>query len=157
MSCVYHHQDVFKVSERHICNAMVVGRSSHLYCPWQDPEVGLRMHLKNLAENRVCCGFCRLHFLLTRENWHVDHKRFYRLNCEEDLSICTRSPKRRRACRFRAGRAGNDVRQAVRRKIVLCPFKKLSRGTIFDAWTGNGYFLYFFKRWSSFQLSADVG
>lgn len=40
-------------------------------------------------------------------------KRLYRLYCEEGLSIRTRSPKRRRACRYRAGRseAGgiNDV------------------------------------------------
>ena len=43
----------------------------------------------------------------------MNHKRLYRLYCEEGLSIRTRSPKRRRSCRYRSGRsevgAMNDV------------------------------------------------
>lgn len=35
-------------------------------------------------------------------------KRLYRLYCEEGLSIRTRSPKRRRACRHRSGRSEVD-------------------------------------------------
>jgi len=38
----------------------------------------------------------------------VNHKRLYRLYCEEGLSIRTRSPKRRRACRYRSGRSEAD-------------------------------------------------
>lgn len=43
----------------------------------------------------------------------MNHKTLYRLYSDEGLSIRTRSPKRRRACRYRAGRAEaggmNDV------------------------------------------------
>ena len=65
------------------------------------------------AESRVRYGYRRLHVLLQREGWQINHKRTYRLYNEEGLSIRTRSPRRRRACRYRAGRfdanAMNDV------------------------------------------------
>ena len=71
------------------------------------------MRLKELAETRVRYGYRRLHVLLQREGWRVNHKTVYRLYSDEGLSIRTRSPKRRRACRYRSGRAEaggmNDV------------------------------------------------
>ena len=66
------------------------------------------MHLKELAESRVRYGYRRLHILLQREGWHVNHKRLYRLYCEEGLSIRTRGPNRRRASRYRSGRSEAD-------------------------------------------------
>ncbi|WP_430448865.1 IS3 family transposase [Rhodophyticola sp.] len=105
---VRHYQDVFEVSERRACNAMGFGRASHRYQSRRDPAVELRMRLKELAESRVRYGYRRLHILLQREGWQVNHKRLYRLYCEEGLSIRTRSPKRRRACRYRSGRSNAD-------------------------------------------------
>lgn len=64
----------------------------------------LRTRLKELAEARVRHGYRRLHILTQREGG-VNHKRLYWIYCEEGLSIRTRSPKRRRACRYRAGRS----------------------------------------------------
>lgn len=105
---VRHYQDVFEVSERRACRAMGFGLASHRYESRRDPAVELRMRLKELAEARVRSGYRRLHILLQREGWHVNHKRLYRLYCEEGLSIRTRSPKRRRACRYRSGRSEAD-------------------------------------------------
>lgn len=110
---VRHYQDVFALSERRACQAMGFGRASHRYRSRRNREVELRMRLKELAEARVRYGYRRLHILLQREGWHVNHKRLYRLYCEEGLSIRTRSPKRRRSSRYRAGRTqangANDV------------------------------------------------
>lgn len=50
------------------------------------------MRLKELAESRVRYGYRRLHILLQREGWQINHKRTYRLYSEEGLSIRTRSP-----------------------------------------------------------------
>lgn len=66
------------------------------------------MRLKELAESRVRYGYRRLHVLLQREGWLANHKRIYRLYSEEGLSIRTRNPRRRRACRYRAGRSEAD-------------------------------------------------
>jgi transposase InsO family protein len=101
------------LSERRACDAMGFGRASHRYRSRRDPALELRMRLKDLAESRVRYGYRRLHVLLRREGWPVNHKRVYRLYSEEGLSIRTRSLKRRRACRYRSARSEpgtmNDV------------------------------------------------
>lgn len=93
---VRHYQDVFAISERRACDAMGFGRTSHRYRSRRDPAVELRLRLKDLAESRVRYGYRRLHVLLRREGWPVNHKRIYRLYSEEGLSIRTRSLRRRR-------------------------------------------------------------
>jgi putative transposase len=71
------------------------------------------MRMNELAEARVRYGYRRLHILLQREGWRANHKKIYRLYREEGLSIRTRTPRRRRACRYRSGRpdagGANDV------------------------------------------------
>jgi len=62
------------------------------------------MRLKELAATRVRYGYRRLHVLLRREGWQVNHKRTYRLYHEEGLSIRPRTPRRKRAWRYRSGR-----------------------------------------------------
>ncbi|MBN9585316.1 MAG: transposase [Afipia sp.] len=46
----------------------------------------------------------RLHVLLLREGYRLNHKRIYRLYREEGLSIRTKAPKRKRAWRYRPAR-----------------------------------------------------
>jgi putative transposase len=110
---VRHYQDVFALSERRACDAMGFGRTSQRYRSRRNPALELRMRLKDLAASRVRYGYRRLHVLLRREGWPVNHKRVYRLYSEEGLSIRTRSLRRRRACRYRSARsepgAMNDV------------------------------------------------
>lgn len=62
------------------------------------------MRLKQLAAARVRYGYRRLHILLRREGWAVNHKRTYRIYQDEGLSIRPKLPKRKRAWRYRQGR-----------------------------------------------------
>ena len=62
------------------------------------------MRLKDLAASRVRYGYRRLHVLLLREGYQLNHKRTYRLYREEGLSIRSKTPKRKRAWRYRSGR-----------------------------------------------------
>lgn len=101
---VRHLQAAYGISERKACGAAGFGRASHRYTSRRDPQVELRIRLKDLAETRVRYGYRRLSILLRREGWPVNDKRIYRLYSEEGLSIRTRSPKRRRSCRYRTGR-----------------------------------------------------
>lgn len=71
------------------------------------------MRLKGPAEGRARHGYRCLHILLQREGWHMNNKHLYRLYYEEGLSIRTRSPKRRRACRYRSGRPEADGKNDV--------------------------------------------
>jgi putative transposase len=48
-----------------------------------------------LAKTYVRYGYKRIHTLLVREDWAVNHKRVYRLYCEEELSLRTKKKKKR--------------------------------------------------------------
>ena len=72
------------------------------------------MRLKDLAAARVRYGYRRLHILLRREGWPVNHKRTCRLYAEEGLSIRTKAPRRKRAWRYRVGRPGAAAPNEVR-------------------------------------------
>ena len=56
------------------------------------------MRLRELAHVRVSYGYRRLHVLLGREGWSVNHKRVYRLYRLEGLGIRRQKPRRRVAC-----------------------------------------------------------
>ena len=79
-------------------------RSSQRYRRRSDPQIELRMRLKELAAVRVRYGYRRLHILLRRQGWPVNPKRTHRLYREEGLAIRSKLPKRKRAWRYRQGR-----------------------------------------------------
>ncbi len=68
-----HLQKAYDVSERRACRAAGFHRSSQRYRARSDPQVELRMRLKELAAARVRYGYRRLHILLRREGWSVNH------------------------------------------------------------------------------------
>ncbi len=65
----------FHVSERRACAEVDVRRSSHRYRSTASDQTALQMRLRDLAAARVRYGYRRLHVLLRREGWHVNHKR----------------------------------------------------------------------------------
>ena len=88
----------YQVSERRACKALAFPRSTVRYLSVAEPQEHLRMRLRDLAAGRVGYGYRRLHVLLQREGWNVNHKRVYRLYREEDLGMRKRPPRRRVAC-----------------------------------------------------------
>ena len=94
----------FGYSERQACGLMGICRPSLRYKHRRDPQLPLRMRLKELAATRVRFGYRRLTVLLRREGWMVNTKRVYRIYKEEGLMIrknqiyifkCTRINARR--------------------------------------------------------------
>ena len=77
----------FRVSERRACRLAGVARSSYRYRSQAADQTALRLRLRDLAAARVRYGYRRLHILLRREGWRVNHKRIYRLYREEGLGI----------------------------------------------------------------------
>jgi putative transposase len=77
----------FRVSERRACRLVGVARSSYRYRSQAADHTALRLRLRDLAATRVRYGYRRLHILLRREGWRVNHKRIYRLYREEGLGI----------------------------------------------------------------------
>ena len=94
----------YQVSERHACRSLGFPRGTHRYQSIRDDRAALRHRLRELAAVRVHYGYQRLHVLLRREGWQVNHKLVYRLYCEEGLGIRRRRPRRNRSCQVRQPR-----------------------------------------------------
>ncbi len=85
----------FQVSERRACAVVGIGRSSLRYRSRAQDQTALRMRLRDLAGTRVRYGYRRLHVLLRREGWLVNHKRVYRLYRLEGLALRRRCRRKR--------------------------------------------------------------
>jgi putative transposase len=84
----------FRVSERRACRLVGVARTSYRYRSQAADQTALRLRLRGLAATRVRYGYRRLHVLLRREGWRVNHKRIYRLYREEGLGIRVKRRKK---------------------------------------------------------------
>jgi len=90
-------QVCYGISERRVCQALQCHRSAYRYQSVADEQVALKIRIRDLAQARVSYGYRRLHILLKREGWKVNHKRVYRLYKQEGLMM---RPKRHvSACR----------------------------------------------------------
>ncbi len=96
-------QVAYRVSERRVLRATGFARSTHRYRSIADGQAALRIRLRDLAAARVRYGYRRLHILLRREGWRVNHKRIYRLYVEEGLGLRTKRPRRHKSSRARVG------------------------------------------------------
>ena len=92
------------MSERSACRATGFPRSTQRYRSQAAPQSELRLRLKELAAVRVRYGYRRLHVLLRREGWPVNHKRIYRLYRLDGLVIRQKTPRRKRSSRYRGDR-----------------------------------------------------
>ncbi len=80
-------QTGFRISERRAAEVIQLSRSSLRYRSAARDQTALRMRLRDLAAARVRYGYRRLHVLLRREGWRVNHKRVYRLYRLEGLGL----------------------------------------------------------------------
>lgn len=91
-------QAVYRASERRALRVFHWPRSTHRDGTTADPQLPLRLRLRELASSRVAFGYRRLHVLLRREGWQINHKRVYRLYRAEGLAMRKKTPRRRVAC-----------------------------------------------------------
>jgi putative transposase len=91
---VHYFRTGFRVSERRACRLAGVARSSYRYRSQAADQTPLRLRLRDLAATRVRYGYRRLHILLQREGWRINHKRVYRLYREEGLGIRVKRRKK---------------------------------------------------------------
>jgi len=91
---VSHILDPFQVSERRACGVAKVHRPLFRYQSQADYQAALRMRIKEIASTRVRYGYQHIHVLLRREGWQVNHKRVFRLYCDEGLHLRNKRPRR---------------------------------------------------------------
>jgi putative transposase len=83
------------VGVRRACAVLEFSRTSYYYKSIKVDDPVLRQRIREIAQARVRYGYQRIHVLLRREGWLVNHKRVYRIYCEEGLHLRRKRPKRR--------------------------------------------------------------
>ncbi len=84
----------FKFSQRRACRVLGQARSSCRYVPRRTTVQALLDDLLGLAVKRPRFGYRRLHLMLRRQGWRVNHKRVYRIYRAEGLAVRRRKRKR---------------------------------------------------------------
>ena len=88
-------QEKLDVSERRACTTMGICRMTVRYRSLRPDDGQLRERMKALAHERRRFGYRRLHILLRREGYLINHKRLFRLYREERLTVRRRGGRKR--------------------------------------------------------------
>ena len=83
------------MSERRACKATGLCRMTMRYKTTREDDTALRERMKAIAHERRRFGYRRLHVLLGREGFVVNHKRLFRLYREERLPVRRRGGRKR--------------------------------------------------------------
>ena len=84
----------FELSERWACDLAGLSRAVRRYRSRRGPDTEVRSELRRLAAERPRFGYRRLGVLMRRGGLVVNHKRVWRIYCEEGLIVRRRRRKR---------------------------------------------------------------
>lgn len=73
---------------------MLLERSTFYYKRAAKYDDALRQRIREIAKARVRFGYKRIHVMLRREGWQVNHKKVYRIYTEENLAVRTKRRKK---------------------------------------------------------------
>jgi putative transposase len=91
---VAHLIEAHKLSERRACRLVNLNLSTWQYKRRRQERPGLRARVRALAYERRRFGYRRIHALLRREGWRVNHKAVHHIYVEEGLQVRKRTRKR---------------------------------------------------------------
>src|SRR5690606_20693692 len=98
----------YNISIQRCCKLVLLHKSVFYYkAKGRRSDQLLRMRMNEIASVRVRYGFWRIHILLRREGFMDNHKRMYRVYCEEGLNLRSKRPKRNRSAAHRQPGEGN--------------------------------------------------
>jgi putative transposase len=92
---VAHLKGAHEMSERRACKVISCVRMTIRYCSRRPDDPLLRERLRALAKERRRFGYRRLHVLLRREGYVVNHKRLFRIYREKRLMVRKRGGRKR--------------------------------------------------------------
>ena len=94
----------YRVSIRRATAVLQLRQATYFYKPTPRDDRAGRQRIREIAETRVRYGAERIHVLLRREGWLINHKKTYRIYCEEGLNLRRKRPRRRVAAAHRMER-----------------------------------------------------
>lgn len=94
----------FGASVKKATSLVDLARSSFYYKAHPRDDRAERKRIREIAEARVRYGMWRIHTLLRREGWIINHKKTHRIYVEEGLNLRRKRPRRRVAAAHRLDR-----------------------------------------------------
>ncbi len=99
----------WKVSQRGACRVLQLDPTSYRYKSRRPAQATLESKIKEICQTRVRYGYRRVHVLLKREGWMINHKKTRRIYRELGLQLRSKTPKRRVKAKLR-----DDRKEATR-------------------------------------------
>jgi putative transposase len=101
------------VSIRRACRVLEFDTSTYHYKARRRDQAGIEARIRDICQTRVRYGYRRVHVLLQREGWLINHKRTRRIYSELGMQLRNKTPKRRVKAKLRDDRqeavGPNDV------------------------------------------------
>jgi putative transposase len=92
---VVHLCDVHGVSQRRACDVLQVDRSTMRYQSRRADDAELRDAIKRISRERRRFGYRRIHVMVDREGYKMNHKKLRRIYAEEKLQLRRRGGRKR--------------------------------------------------------------
>ena len=87
--------DAYGTPVRRATALIGISRSMFYYESRRRDDCVERARICEIAKTRIRYGVQRIHTLLRREGWLINHKKTYRIYCEEGLNLRSKRPRRR--------------------------------------------------------------
>jgi putative transposase len=97
-------REEWDVSVRQACGMLMFDTFSYDYKSRRPGQAVLEKRIKEICQTRVRYGYRRVHVLLRREGWSINHKKTYRVYREMGLQLRNKTPKRRVKAKLRDDR-----------------------------------------------------
>lgn len=88
-------QDVWKVSQRKACAIVQLAPKSYRYKSRRPGQAAMEQRIREISQTRVRYGYRRVHVMLRREGWEINHMKTRRIYNELGLQLRKKLPKRR--------------------------------------------------------------
>ncbi|EQB9156453.1 IS3 family transposase [Morganella morganii] len=95
--------EAYRIGLRRGCRLMMQSRTVYHYQSRRDDRA-VTQRIREIAETRVRYGVQRIHILLRREGWLINHKKTHRIYCQEGPNLRTKRPRRHVTARHRQER-----------------------------------------------------
>jgi putative transposase len=92
--------EAYRIGLRRGCRLMMQSRTVYHYQNRRDDRV-ITQRIREIAETRIRYGVQRIHILLRREGWLINHKKTHRIYCQEGLNLRAKRLRRHVTARHR--------------------------------------------------------
>jgi hypothetical protein len=97
----------YRIGVRRGCRLMMQSRTVYHYRSCRDDRT-FTQRIREITETRIRYGVQRIHILLRREGWLVNHKKTHRIYCLEGLNLRSKQPAAARDGQAQAYPPGRD-------------------------------------------------